>query len=162
MWYSIQTLLFCNIYMHRLYIIKSISPKAPTKQILGSSRIIWLARRYRRALVLSRDTEDPSQWEADLKVHSVAVVAGRQHSQSVSLFAWTLLQPEVKRQSFKLPDQTKTTLAAVPEPTPILHDTFSPAGKAANVTSCWLPLSRHSYAVLADIFSSVSHQQSNI
>lgn len=84
MWYSIQTLLFCNIYMHRLYIIKSISPKAPTKQILGSSRIIWLARRYRRALVLSRDTEDPSQWEADLKVHSVAVVAGRQHSQSVS------------------------------------------------------------------------------
>lgn len=59
----------------------------------------------------------------------------------------------VKQESFKLTDPPKTTINGVTAQTPALHDTFNPAGKVANVSSCWLPLSRHSYAVLADIFT---------
>lgn len=93
-------------------------------------------------------------------------MAGRQHSQPASLFGRTVIQPEAKQESFKLADPSKTTSTGVPEQTPALHDTFNPAGKAANVTSCWLALSRHSYAVLADIFYSFtsfkSHQSSSL
>lgn len=76
---------------------------------------------------------------------------------TVGLCGSAVNQPEVNQDSVKLTDQPKTTIAGVLEQTPPLLHVFNSAGKVANVTSCWLLLSRHSNTLLADIFTVQFH-----